>query len=152
MTAFEKHQLSATHREAVESLVLLPLQLQGDIGEMCDRSHQEEKKNMFMLIMENLRFLACQGLALRGNKNDSESNFIQLLRLHSTNGEVDAWLQKKSNTYTSHDIQDDILRKMARKVLTDIGDNIRDGGFFSVMADECTDCSNKEQFTIDLQD
>jgi len=35
-TAFEKHQLSATHREAVESLVLLPSQLQGDIGEMCD--------------------------------------------------------------------------------------------------------------------
>ena len=106
-TAFEKHQLSATHREAVESLVLLPSQLQGDIGEMCDRSHQEEKKNnrkMFIQILESLKFLARQGLALRGSKNDSESNFIQLLRLHSTDGKVDAWLQTKPNKCTSHDI------------------------------------------------
>ena len=101
--------------------------------------------------MESLKFLARQGLALRGSKNDSESNFIQLLRLHNTDGKVDAWLQKKSNKYTSHDIQDDILREMARKVLTDIGDSIRDGGFYSIMADECTDCSNKEQFTINLR-
>lgn len=55
-TAFEKHQLSTTHREAVETLLLLPSQLQGDIREMCDRSHQEEKKSnrkMFMQILEN---------------------------------------------------------------------------------------------------
>lgn len=153
-SAFEKHRLSTTHREAVESVVLLPSQLQGDIGEMCDWGHQEEKKSnrkMFMQILENLKFLARQGLALRGNKNDLESNFMQLLRLHNTDGKVDAWLQKKSNKYTSHDIQDEILREMARKILTDIGDNIRDGGLFSVMADECTDCSNKEQFTINLR-
>jgi len=40
---------------------------------------------------------------------------------------------------------------MAQKILTDIGDNICDGGFFSVMADECTDCSNKELFTNNLR-
>lgn len=86
-----------------------------------------------------------------GNNNDTESNFIHLLCLYNTDGKVDTWLQKKSNKYTSHDIQDDILGEMTRKILTDIGDNIRDGGFFSVMADECTDCSNKEQFTINLR-
>ena len=42
-TAFERHQASATHREAVESLVLLPSQIQGDISEMCNHNHKEEK-------------------------------------------------------------------------------------------------------------
>ena len=32
-TAFEKHQGSAAHSEAIEALVLLPLQIQGNIGE-----------------------------------------------------------------------------------------------------------------------
>lgn len=41
-TAFEKHQASAAHHEAIESLVLLPLQIQGDISEMCNQSLKEE--------------------------------------------------------------------------------------------------------------
>lgn len=68
-TAFEKHQASATHCEALESFVLLPSQIQGDIGEMCNLSHKEEKKinrRMFMHILQNIRFQVCQGLPLRG--------------------------------------------------------------------------------------
>ena len=153
-TAFEKHQGSASHREAVEALVLLPSQIQGDIGEMCDNKCADEKKanrEMLMHILQNVRFLARQGLPLRGSSNDKESNFIQLLHLHNTGKSVDGWLSKKTNKYTSHDIQDELLGQMARKILIDIADNIRNGGFFSIMADECTDCSNKEQFTINLR-
>ena len=63
---------------------------------------------------------------------------------------VDRWLSKKSNKYTAHEIQDTILKEMAHKVLHDIGQNIRDDWLLSTMADECTDCSNKEQFTINI--
>jgi len=35
---------SASHHEAVEALVLLPSQTQGDIGEMCDNKCMGEKK------------------------------------------------------------------------------------------------------------
>ena len=76
-----KWQYRSALIERLLNLVLLPSQLQGDIGEMCDQGHQEEKKNnrkMFIQILESLKFLARQGLALRGSKNDSESNFIQL--------------------------------------------------------------------------
>ena len=41
-TAFEKHQASAAHREAIESFVLLSSQTQGDVNEMCNQSHKEE--------------------------------------------------------------------------------------------------------------
>ena len=40
---------------------------------------------------------------------------------------------------------------MAQKILRNIAQNIHDGGMFSIMADECTDCSNKEQFTINFR-
>ena len=65
------------HHEAVESLVLLPSQIQGNVGEMCDHSHREEKKanrKMFMLNLKIIRFLAHQGLPLRGHNDDTESN------------------------------------------------------------------------------
>ena len=103
-----------------------------------------------MHILKIMRFLAHQGLPLRGHNDDTESNFIQLLRLHNADVNVDRWLSKKSNKYTSHDIQDTILKEMAHKILRDIGQNIHDGGLFSIMADECTDCSNKKQFTINF--
>ena len=74
-----------------------------------------------------------------------------MLHLHNADVNVDGWLSKKSNKYTSRDIQDNILKEMAHKILHDIGENIRDGGLFSIMADECTDCANKEQFTINFQ-
>ena len=35
--------------------------------------------------------------------------------------------------------------------LIDIGDSVYDSGFYSIIADECTDCSNKEQFTINIR-
>ena len=113
-TVFERYQASATHREVVELLVLLPSQFKGDIGEMCNHNHKEEKKTnrkMFMIILKNIRFLARQGLPLRGHSsNDSESNFFQMLHLHNADVNVDGWLSKQSNKYTFHDIQDDILR------------------------------------------
>ena len=147
ITTFEKHQASAAHREAVEALVLLPSQIQGDIAEICDNQCKDEKnanREMLMHILKNVRFLARQGLRLGGSSNDKESNFIQLLHLHNTGKSVDAWLSKKTNKYTSHDIQDQLLEEMAHKILVNIGDGIHDGRFYSIIADECTDCSNKE--------
>jgi len=76
-TAFEKHQGSAAHHEAVEALVLLPTQIQDDIGEMCDNQSRDEKnanREMLTHILQNVRFLAQQGLPLRGSSNDKESN------------------------------------------------------------------------------
>ena len=80
-TAFKKHQASATHCEAVEALVLLPSQIQGDIAEIYDNQCKDEKnanKEMLMHILQNVRFLAWQGLPLHGSSNNKESNFLQL--------------------------------------------------------------------------
>ena len=73
------------------------------------------------------------------------------MHLHSADADVDRWLSKKSNKYTSHEFQDTILKEMAHKILREIGQNIRGGGLFSIIADECTDYSNKEQFAINFR-
>jgi len=65
---------SISHCEAVETLVLLPSQIQGGIGEMFGNKCNGEKKanrEMLMQILQNVRFLARQGSPLRGSSNDN---------------------------------------------------------------------------------
>ena len=57
------------------------------------------------------------------------------------------WLERKEDRYTSHDIQNEIIAIMVNHVIRDLVSEIR-GGFFSIICDEYTDISNKEQLTI----
>ena len=151
--AFKKHQGSDCHREAVDALVVLP-RCTKDVGDLLSSEHQAEKtrnREMLLLILQNIRFLARQGLPLRGDYNESDSNFTQLLRLRGADHQgIDSWLNKKTNKYTSPDIQNECLQLMAIHILREVSHNIADSHCFSIMADECTDCSNKEQFTINI--
>jgi len=78
-TVFSKHQASACHREAHEALIMLPQQIHDDIGELLSQKHSDQKvknREMLMKILQTLRFLAWQGLALRGShSNEKERNF-----------------------------------------------------------------------------
>ena len=55
---------------------------------------------------------------------------------------------EKARKVPHHDTQNEIIRLMAFIILRDIAKNINDSIFYSIMADEVTDCSNKEQFVI----
>ena len=105
--------------------MLLPTTLQGEVSDLLNHERRKEKqfnREMFMKILENTRFLACQGIALRGDNNDSEteSNFIQLLHLRCVGSDIQTWLRKKSNKYTSRDIQNEVLKIMALQILGDV--------------------------------
>ena len=58
--------------------------------------------------------LARQALPIRGDGNESNSNYMQFLKLR---GEDDAqifeWLKKKTDKYTSVDIQNRMLKTIA---------------------------------------
>ena len=58
------------------------------------------------------------------------------------------WLQKKTNKYVSHDVQNELLKVMALSVLSEISDAIQESYFYCIMCDECTDASNKDQLVI----
>ncbi len=93
--------------------MLLPLPVElpkqtDDVGEKISTDHVQEKADnraMFRKILQNARFLARQGLSLRGYGNGSDSNFIQLLRLRAFDSPaVLAWMEKKTDKYTSSDV------------------------------------------------
>ena len=58
------------------------------------------------------------------------------------------WLSRRNDTYLSKDIQNELLRLMAKKILEEIASNIQQSTFFSLMADETTDAANKEQLVV----
>ena len=101
--------------------------------------------------MQNIRFLARQGLALRGSI-DEESNFIQLLKLEGeVNSQIEKGMKKKSGKYTHpYTKMNECLQLMCLTILGEISKNIQNSVYYTIMADEVTDSSNKEQFVVCL--
>ena len=154
VTAFKRYAYSACHREAIEAVETLPAQVQ-DTGEFLDASTQSKmalNRSMFKTILQNLCYLARQSLALRGHGSGDNSNFTQLLQLRAHNcPEILTWMAKKTNKYTSAAMQNECLEvttlQIVRKICSDVAFNV----FYTIMADECTDVSNKEQFMTCLR-
>ena len=77
---------------------------------------------------------------------------MQLLYLKADKDpNLSTWLKRKENVYTSATIQNEIIKIMGVTLLRSIAHNIRQSTFFTVMADEATDSSNKEQVTLTIR-
>ena len=80
---------------------------------------------------------------------EEDSNFKQLLKLRGTDDpRIFEWLTKKTDKYTSGDIQNEMLKIMALKVTRDVAECLHNSDFFTIMVDETTDSSNREQVVI----
>ena len=69
IASFNQHEQSSCHREAVEMMVTLPAKTK-NVGEALTRQHakeKEENRKILLKIISNIRFLAHQGLGLRGD-------------------------------------------------------------------------------------
>ncbi|KAL5499510.1 hypothetical protein EMCRGX_G010944 [Ephydatia muelleri] len=56
----------------------------------------------------------------------------------------------KQDKYTSPQIQNELLQTMALSIIRDIALSIREAKYFTIMADEVTDASNREQVVVIL--
>ena len=66
---FRRHEQSKCHLESLEIIVKLPNSVP-DIGEVLSTAHAHGKstnRKIFLKILQNIQFLACQGIALRGH-------------------------------------------------------------------------------------
>ena len=110
-----------------------------------------ENRKILLTILSNIRYLARQALPLRGDWNtetmsEENSNFHQLLKLRAQeNPEIIEWLRKRDNKYTSPAIQNEMLEAMALGMMRQMSTNIQHAQFFTIMADERADVSNKER-------
>ena len=150
---FKEHQCSECHRLSVDYEVNI-LKTHGNIYEISNQQTKNTLKSnrrCFIKIIECLQHMSRQGQPIQGDI-DSESNFIQLLKLRSKDDPaLLEWIQRKNtDKYMTHDIQNEIICIMAHQVQRDLASDIR-GNFFSIIADEYTDVSNDEQLTICLR-
>ena len=89
---------------------------------------------------------------MRGANEESNSNFLQLFKLR---GEDDPrflqWLQRKTNKYTSAEMQNEILKILSLQGLRKIASKLHEEPFYTIMVDETTDVTNREQVVICLR-
>ncbi len=62
--------------------------------------------------------------------------------------EIHQWLEKKSNKYTSREIQNSLIKIMAYSVIRKVSENLHKSPFLAVVIDQTTDVTNQEQVTI----
>ena len=141
---FMKHESCSVHKQAVSALSLTTR----DISELLSVEYYREKKEnqaYLLHVISTVLYLARQGLPLRGDGDDQESNFYQLLLLRGEDLPViKSVLQKKQPKYTSHEIQNEIMAKIIlRKLATQL-----QASYFTIMIDETADISNTEQVVL----
>ena len=103
-------------------------------------------------MLSAVRFLAHQGLALRGDGDEEDSNLHKLLLLRKEDyPAMSRFLERQQLKYTSPEVQNELLSNMALHILHNIAVTIQNAVFYSVMIDEATDQSNKEQIVFVLR-
>ena len=153
-TKFNKHEASQCHKEAVLKTITLPATT-GNVGEMLSSQlakQRLERRKCFLKLLSNARFLSRQGLAFRGDGNESDSNFMRLLNLRSEDDSnlVD-WVKQKTGKYTSPEMQNEMVKVMGMRILRKISVNLQSTSFYTVMLDETTDVANVEQVVVCLR-
>ena len=144
--SFTGHESSAVHRRAVEVIETLP-KTTTDVGELLSTSHTQEKianRTDILKIFQSIQYLARQSIALRGDQIDLESNFIQLLKLRGTDDNIMKNLEKHTDKYTCHQIQNEMIKIMTLSVLWKLAVEYHESRY------EVTDASNREQVVICL--
>lgn len=148
---FAGHEASVCHKDAVLKVVTLPATTK-NVGESLSNLHAQEMKEnrqCFLKLLGNAQFLARQALPFRGHGDGSDSNFIQLFKLRGQDDPlVFEWLKRKSNKYTSGEVQNEIIKVMALRVLGNIISSFQEALFYTIMVDETADISNREQVVI----
>ena len=82
-------------------------------------------------------------------EEEINSNFHQLLLLRSEDDpSLKNWMMKSNEKYTSPEIQNEILQIIAWAMLRNIAKKLQAAKFFTIMADELADISNKEQLVV----
>ena len=100
--------------------------------------------------MESLQYVGRQGITLRG-KEEGNQNFTQLLLLLGNHPFI---IERLTSTrehgclYVHHNYQNDLINIMSKQLLRKKLYDVNRTKMFSLMCDEYTDVSNKQQLSI----
>ena len=118
-------------------------------SQLSDAHHEQQKAHLAALetIVDTIRFLTMQGLALQGHCQ-TDGNFYQLLRLRSNDiPQLRDWIQRRDN-WLGHEVQNEIIDMFCSKIQSELAKSIVSTEFFSVMADGTQDITGQEQLSV----
>ena len=131
-----------------------------DVGDLLSTEYAQQRamnRSYLSKVLQNIIYLARQGLPLRGNwvsgvSCEQDSNFHQLMLLRANDDpSILDTMKRKSRKYTDHHIQNELIQILALQHLHTIASDIRNSRFFALESDEVTDFSNKEQVIVCLR-
>ncbi len=97
------------------------------------KKQQESNRQYLIKIAQNIRFLCRQGIALRGNGTEVDSNFMQLLQVRAIDDpKICDMLEKKAGKYTSPQIHNEIIKIMSLNILRKIASSIQEARYFAL--------------------
>ena len=142
------------HKEAVQKLAAKSsgADIATQLRIQC-KADQRFHREMLIMVLSSVRFLARQGLPFKGHSETSETfegNLYQLLLLRAEeNNRMRLWLKKKE--YISPDIVNQIITLMGQTVLRNIIAQIKTSMWFALIADEATDISHNEHMCVSIR-
>ena len=143
---FGTHDRSRLHHEA---LMKLTFSQQPDVRTMIDtrsKADQAQRRSMLVKQLSSLRYLLQQGLAIRGH-DECDGNLYQLLHLRSEDSQqLASWLQDRS--YLSPVIINEQISLLGQVISRKLLEEVREAGIFSILADEASDLSHREQLCL----
>lgn len=149
---FQIHQQSQAHKVAMNTYTYQHRSVEAQLS-TAKEQQQREARSCLLKIIKSVRYLARQGLALRGHESD-EGNLVMLLQDKAEDDDVlKQWLSKPTDHYTSPEIQNEILNIMANTVLRTISSTLHalPKLQFSIIMDGVQDISGSEQESICLR-
>ncbi|GBO01876.1 hypothetical protein AVEN_114670-1 [Araneus ventricosus] len=167
---FRKHENCTYHKKSVliaeNTKSIVTKKTESIINQVnAQRRLDIEKKNRKRLIpiIQTIRFCGRQQIAVRGHRDGgrigleepekNDGNFRSLLRYRANSGDSDVKDQLiysgGRSMYTSSFIQNEIINTFSHLIQSQIVRNVRKScQFYSVLADETTDISQIEQFSL----
>jgi hypothetical protein len=146
---FSTHENSSRHRSAELAWQRRTLPTAATLISSQHAAVQRERFASLCAQISSLRYLARQGLAMRGH-TDNEGNLQQLIALRSSDApRLRSWLDARK--FMSHDVVNEQLKLMSLDVLRALLENVRQAPCFSVIADETRDMSGLEQFSVSVR-
>jgi len=129
---FVCHEGSTSHKEAAlkwsnyVSSISISTHLKTGLEQQ-----QAQNRQALLEMLSSLRFLARQGLAIRGH-TDKTSNYHQLLLLRSADSDAlhSLMTSDKRNKWLGHEIENEILERLSNSVLRKLAEDVRADGFF----------------------
>ena len=155
----EKHNTSERHQQAMSTWADYTNNMSHSrsIASTLNTERKEQvckNRHYMKTLLHIIKFCSFQEIALRGHREVESKNKGNFLEVLDFVGEHDPVVKSRlldsprNATYTSHNIQDELVHILAKKVRLQICHEVKEAGYYSVIADESRDLAKQEQMSF----